>query len=400
VRGVTDCPPDSRRPRLGELIGVAVIVFVVIMGTAKIEPSAAERPVDALAFVCGIGAALSLLLWRRSPLVMVAIVATAIFTYLARSYPPGPALLPGPVSLVLLGFTAKRSAAWTGALVVWAAVTLGLTIGDGRGDRLALAAVGWTLAAVLAGQLLAARRERTRVERERTRMAEHQAVTDERLRIAQDLHDSVAHAMATINVQAGTAAHLLAHRPDKVDATQLESSLVTIRRASAEVLDELGAILGVLRRDSGGQVLLQPHVGLEQIGELIDRARADGVHVEGTPLDRLPTASRAVSEAGYRVVQEALSNVRRHARPGAKVRVDVVASPGSGLTIEVVDDGGVAPPAAARQASPRPAPPAPPVHEGFGLIGMRERVEASGGELVARPAEGGGFRVAATWPAP
>ena len=394
---MTDCPQYSRRPRVGELIGVALIVFVVIMGTANIEPSAAERSVDALAFVCGVGAALSLLLWRRYPVVMVGIVATAIFTYLARSYPPGPALLPGPLSLVLLGFRAKRAIAWTGALVVWAAVMLGLTVGHGRGDRLALAAVGWTLAAVLAGQLLAAHREKIRAERERRNMAARQAATDERLRIAQDLHDSVAHAMATINVQAGTAAHLLAHRPDKLDAAQLQSSLVTIRKASAEVLDELGVILGVLRRDSGAQAPRQPQVGLERLGELIDRARADGLDVNVTPLDGVPTPARSISEVGYRVVQEALSNVRRHARSGAKVSVELLASAGGGLTVEVFDDGGVVPVAVAHQPA---AKAAPPVNEGFGLIGMRERVEATGGDLAAGPVDGGGFRVVATWPAP
>ena len=151
---------------------------------------------------------------------MVGIVAAAS-TYFARSYPPGPALLPGPISLVLLGLRRRRRG--TGAIVMWAAVTLGLTVGDG-GDQLALAAVGWTLAAVFAGQLVAARRERIVADRERRRLTEYQAVTDERLRIAQDLHDSVAHAMATINVQAGTAAHLLARRPDEIDQQQLATA--------------------------------------------------------------------------------------------------------------------------------------------------------------------------------
>ena len=244
---MTERPEFSRRTHVAELIAVAAIVFVIVMGTAHIEPEGAERGVDALAYVCGIGGALSLLLWRRAPAVMVGIVAVAIFTYFARSYPPGPALLPGPISLVLLGLRAKRAVAWTGAIVMWAAVTLGLTVGDGRGDRLALAAVGWTLAAVFAGQLVAARRERIVADRERRRLTEYQAVTDERLRIAQDLHDSVAHAMATINVQAGTAAHLLARRPDQIDQQQLGTALTAIRTASAEVLDELGAILGLLR---------------------------------------------------------------------------------------------------------------------------------------------------------
>jgi signal transduction histidine kinase len=394
---VIDSLDYSRRPRVGELIADAVIVFVVIMGTTNIDPSGAERSVDALAYVCGIGAALALLLWRRFPFVMIGVVATAIFTYLARSYPPGPALLPGPLSLVLLGLRARRPVAWAGALVVWASVALGLLVGDGRGDALAVAAVGWALAAVLAGQLIAARGEKVRAERERKRMADRQAATDERLRIAQDLHDSVAHAIATINVQAGTAAHLLAHRPDKLDTPQLESALVTIRKASAEVLDELGAILGVLRRESGGAAPRQPQVGLDRIGELIERARADGFVVSVSPLDELPPLPRAVSEAAYRVVQEALSNVRRHARPEAHVRVDVRVSDQGRLTVEVFDDGGAVPASVARQPSTKAAQP---LQEGFGLIGMRERVEASGGQLEAGPVDRGGFRVVATWPAP
>src|SRR6186997_2669694 len=260
VFDVTERPEFSRRTHVAELMAVAVIVLVVIMGTAHIDPTGAERAMDALAYVCGIGAALSLLLWRRAPLAMLALVASAIFVYLARGYPPGPALMPGPISLVLLGMRERRPVAWSGALIMLAAVTGGLLIGDGRGDRLALAAIGWTLAAVFAGQLIAARRDHVVAEREQRRLAEHQAVTDERLRIAQDLHDSVAHAMATINVQAGTAAHLLARRPDQIDQQQLGAALSAIRTASAEVLDELGAILGLLRSgaDPTSAAALQP----------------------------------------------------------------------------------------------------------------------------------------------
>ncbi len=387
-----DRPEFSRRTRAFELVAVAALVFVIVMGTAHIDPAGAERGADVLAFVCGIGAALSLLLWRRQPLAMVAIVATAIFVYFARAYPPGPALLPGPISLVLLGLRAKRTVAWAGALLMWAAVTLGLAIGDGRGDRLALAAVGWTLSAVLAGQLVAARRDRVVGERERRRLADRQAVTDERLRIAQDLHDSVAHAMATINVQAGTAAHLLANRPDRVDPVQLQASLEAIRSASGEVLDELGVILGLLRRDAdnGEGPPLQPQVGLDRIDELVARVRADGFDVTYTAGDRLTTLPVPISAAAYRVVQEALSNVRRHAGADARIRIDAERAADGALRVEVVDDGGGGVPASV------PASVAP-VTEGFGLVGMRERVESTGGRLVTGPQPGGGFRVLATW---
>src|SRR6476620_1318597 len=166
VLDVTERPEFPRRTHAAELIAVAVIVFVVLLGTAHIDPQGAERSMDALAYICGIGAALSLLLWRRAPLAMLALVASAIFVYLARGYPPGPALMPGPISLVLLGMRERRAVVWSGALVMLAAVTGGILIGDGRGDRLALAAIGWTLAAVFAGQLIAAQRERIVVDRE------------------------------------------------------------------------------------------------------------------------------------------------------------------------------------------------------------------------------------------
>jgi signal transduction histidine kinase len=397
VIDVTERPEFSRRTQVGELLAVAVVVFVVIMGTAHIDPEGAERAMDALAYVCGIGAALSLLLWRRAPLAMLTVVAAAIFVYLARGYPPGPALMSGPISLVLLGMRERRAVAWSGALVMLAAVTGGLLIGEGRGDRLALAAIGWTLAAVFAGQLIAARRDRIVAERERRQIAEHQAVTDERLRIAQDLHDSVAHAMATINVQAGTAGHLLARRPDQIDQQQLGAALSAIRTASAEVLDELGAILGLLRggADPTSATALQPQVGLERLGDLVARARADGLTVTVVGGDAAAALPRPISIAAYRVLQEALSNVRRHAAAGARVDVRVTAGDGD-IRLDVVDDGG-AMPAAAVIPGGRRVPV--PIQEGFGLVGMRERVVATGGRLEAGPVTGGGFKVVAEWPA-
>lgn len=393
---MTERSEISRRTHVAEVIAVTVIVLVVIMGTAHIDPEGAERAMDALAYMCGIGAALSLLLWRRAPLAMLALVAGAIFVYLARGYPPGPALLPGPISLVLLGMRERRLVAWSGALVMLAAVTGGLLLGDGRGDRLALAAIGWTLAAVFAGQLIAARRDRIAADRERRQIAEHQAITDERLRIAQDLHDSVAHAMATINVQAGTAAHLLARRPEEIDQQQLGAALTAIRTASGEVLDELGAILGLLRggADPTSASALSPQLGLERLDDLVTRARADGLTVSVHGTDLTATLPRPVSTAAYRVVQEALSNVRRHAAPGARVDVHVAVD-APGTRVEVIDDGGVlpVPVAAGARTAGRTG-----VKEGFGLVGMRERVAATGGRLEAGPV-GGGFKVVAEWPA-
>jgi signal transduction histidine kinase len=380
-------PAGLRRPMVISLIGVAVVITVIIVGTSHVEREGTERAANAGAYVLGIGAALSLLLWRRRPLVMIGVVAAALFTYLAAAYPPGPVLMTGPISLVLLGIRVPRVQALLGAAVMACAVIAGSLIGDARAG-IVIAAAGWSLAAVFAGELGGARRERVHAERERRRMAERQAITDERLRIAQDLHDSVAHAMATINVQAGAASHLLHRQPDRLDPQQIHTALDAIRSASSEVLDELGAILGLLRRDPerGEQAApRQPQHGVDRLGDLVERARADGIAVT---LDVSSSLPAPISTTAYRVVQEALSNVRQHAGAGASVTVTVAAGD-DGVTVSVIDDGGRVPARVAARATP-----------GFGLVGMRERVESTGGTLIAGPTHSGGFSVVARWGSP
>lgn len=203
-------------------------------------------------------------------------------------------------------------------------------------------------------------------------------MTTERLRIAQDLHDSVAHAMTTINVQAGVAAHLMEQQPEQVG-----EALEAIRLASGSALDELGAILGYLREE--GVAPRAPAGEQEQISDLTERARADGLQV--TVTGNVGTLPGPIGSAAYRVVQEALTNTRRHAGAGAKVDVAVRSDPVGWLEVAVRDDGG--------------SGPAPPSNNntgtGFGLIGMRERVESTAGHLETGPAEPRGFQVIATW---
>ena len=207
------------RTRLGirgsDVVLAVVVLGIVLLGTAHIEASGSERPVDALAVACGVVAASALVLWRRFPLPMVGVVAAAMFVYLARDYPGGPALLPGPVALALVGFRTRRAVGFGVAAFVAVAVFVGRWIGEGHLDVMAIVGTGWSFAAVFAGQLVATRSERIAADRERADLHERQVIADERLRIAQDLHDSVAHAMATINVQSGVAAHLLERRPEQ-----------------------------------------------------------------------------------------------------------------------------------------------------------------------------------------
>jgi signal transduction histidine kinase len=327
--------------------------------------------------------------WRRWP-VVVGIVATTTAVYVGRGYAGGPALLPGPLALLALGYAAPRRVGWIAAAgyIVTAAVAR-LVFGDADLTQL-LVLVGWASAAVLAGQAIAARAERTASERERRAHAQEQALANERLRIARDLHDSVAHAIATINVQSGVAAHLIDRDP-----AQAARALEAIRGASSDALDELTAILSVLRSGAEDEAAPRAPIGtLGTIGELVARARSDGLVVDAAVHGDVDTLASSVSSAAYRVVQEALTNTRRHAGSSARAAVDVAVGGHGALTIRIRDDGGAGPPA---DATPTEVPFSEVPSSGLGLVGMRERVEATGGTLLAHPRPGGGFEVVAAW---
>jgi signal transduction histidine kinase len=200
---------------------------------------------------------------------------------------------------------------------------------------------------------------------------------DERLRIAREVHDVVAHAMVAINVQAGVAAHLI-----EQDTEQARSALQHIKRTSGEALTDLRATLGVLR-DPDQAAPVGPAAGLEDLGAVADRLRAAGVEV-AMEIDSSGTVPAPVHSASYRIVQEALTNVLRHA--GASSVSVVVRADGEALTILVEDDG----------TGPAGAPDG--AGAGAGVRGMRERAEALGGTLEAGPRAERGWRVEATLP--
>jgi signal transduction histidine kinase len=359
------------------------VVFVVLVGTAHLPVDEGERSIDAVAYLCGVVGAVALAFWRRSSVVVVGVVAITTAVYWARDYPGGPALLPGPLALLLVGYAASRRAGWIAATgfvvisilarVLFAEVTLVET----------LILVGWAAAALLAGQALAARGERAAAQRQRATHEGEQAVANERLRIARDLHDSVAHAMSTINVQSGVAAHLL-----DSDPTQAKAALEAIRAASSDALDELTAILAAMR-EPDGSIPLSPLPTLADIGELVERASSDGLPVTATVHGDLTRVGPTVSAAAFRVIQEGLTNTRRHAGPGAHTNVAIDVGDRGALSVRVSDDGG----SRARSATRGTNTPT----GGFGLLGMRERVESTGGKLDARARPEGGFEVAADW---
>jgi signal transduction histidine kinase len=244
-------------------------------------------------------------------------------------------------------------------------------------------------AAWFIGDSVAARRRYVaglaeQAERERAAEAERarQGVREERVRIARELHDVIAHTLTVITVQAGVGRRLMEKRPEQA-GTALESIELIGRTAQ----DELRVVLGLLRGEEPEAAALAPAPGLVDLKEL-----ADTVHASGTPVElRASGTDRQLSPAleltVYRVVQEALTNVVRHA-PGARATVDVAVS-ATQIRLEVSDDGGTSGGAPARPVIPG---------TGHGIVGMRERIGAFGGWLVAEPLAGGGFHVLAKVP--
>ena len=216
-------------------------------------------------------------------------------------------------------------------------------------------------------------------ERTSDEVARRRAV-EERLRIARELHDSLTHSISVIQVQAGVAVHLARKRGEDVPP-----ALLAIQEAGADAVRELRATLGVLRSEEDGD-----GSGLSQLDSLVARAQAAGLPVTVTVTGAQRPLAPEVDQAAYRIVQEALTNVGRHAglAGGDQVSASVhLHYTPAALSIQVDDDGTRAG-TGTRLAAP-----------GLGLIGMRERVTALGGQLHAGPRDGGGFRVRAEFPA-
>jgi signal transduction histidine kinase len=382
------------RPLLTDgLLALAVYAFshgsLALSGTT-VPGQTLWRPLDWLGYLLLAAGPLALVVRRRWPVPVLLVVVAVAVAYSARTYPEGGMGFAVFVALYTVAVTAERR--WLVAAAGVLAVVLGVfseavLYADTMfpGEPVYVSVV--TLSAVLLGEAVRNRRAyvaqlRDRAERaERTREEEaRRRVDEERLRIARELHDVVSHSMGVISVQAGVAAHLLERRPDKA-----AKALATIRQASDEALGELHAMLGVLRQPDGdGRAPLAPAPGLAQLGALVAQAEGAGlqvaVAVDGG-VGRLPPS---VDLACYRIVQESLTNVVRHA--GAHHASVTVKAAGDALVVEVADDGA----GAATNGSGNGA--------GQGIVGMRERVLALGGTLEAGPSPGGGFRVRARLP--
>ncbi|XIG78456.1 two-component sensor histidine kinase [Streptomyces sp. SGAir0957] len=326
-----------------------------------------------------------LLLWRhRHPVPVAFATVVCASVYLGAGYPYGPVFVTVALACFAAIVAGRRWAAWSAVGLLW----LGHLLiahwlyaylppsGDGPrpwGQEGIVAA--WVLAVVAVAELVRVRRqqrEQARAERER---AARRRADEERLRIARELHDVLAHSISVINVQAGVGLALLDSDPE-----QARTALTTIKDASKEALGEVRQVLDTLR--APGAAPRAPAPGLDRLPELVEQAATAGLTVDVQADGERPPLSPGADLAAFRIVQEALTNVVRHSE-SRRAQVQLAYHYAS-LTLTVDDDG--------------PSSHAEAGGSGNGLAGMRERAAALGGTIEAGPRPDGGFRVVAELP--
>lgn len=349
-------------------------------GIALVDPPPAEALLTLALAVIG---PLLLLGARRFPGPVVALASAAAALDLLvgdNGAPPYMALAFAIVGAVVRG---ARVWAWVSIAVSWVA-TLSLAIGFGfqhwTPGRIAATTLGILVVFGL-GEVFRARRERAAEFLRRERENRQREVRAERVRIARELHDVLAHSLSQINVQAGVGLHLMDRQPDKA-----AEALASIKETSKSALDEVRAVLGVLRAEGAIEpsAPLVPEPDLDRLPGLVASVSAHGLPVQ--LVDRLEHAAipKPVQLALYRIAQESLTNAQRHAVEAS--RIDVTLEREEGLLRLEVSDDGLTPIAPASESG------------GRGLLGMRERAELLSGRLSAGPAPGRGFRVVAEIP--
>jgi len=408
-------------PRDLAMAAAFMAVFLLTAHKWADTPVSSHRTVDTTGYVLLGTIAAGMLIRRWAPLPLLAAQSLLVGTFVACGYPHGPYF----IAIAVTGITVGRTTDRRRAAVAAAGTTVLIATGELTSYYSGYVDGGWNLTVGLAASVLAGslpivagaligehRAWRAKAEEETTR----RLVDDERLRMAREVHDVVGHSLSIISLQAGVALHVLDRRPE-----QAQISLEAIRRTAIEALDELRATLALTRaaRPRTGQpdeecpstgtapaqrapatqraavsatpqaaapgVGRTPLTGLGRLPGLLAEIRLCGIPVDAVtsgPLDTLPAD---VDLAAYRIVQESLTNVLRHAA-ASLVTIEVTVGDGT-LSIDVAD---CADPPAARRAVP----------PGHGLTGLRERAEELGGRLTAGPSPGGGWRVRAQLPVP
>jgi signal transduction histidine kinase len=381
---------NGRRHRRGPAIGTAIVagVFHVVGARDAAAHGMVYRPLDLLAYTILLIGPAVLSFRGRAPVVALAVATPAS---LAFSLVAAPRWMYVVATIVALFTTVKKGRGPAGFGIVAAGYLAYFLLTDVFGDRLGLnpgVHPGLKELLVLAGTLAvtmflgsaAKAQSEHRVEAMKTRAERAKAVaeqerrqaSEERLRMARELHDVLGHHLSLINVQAGVGLHLMDNQPE-----QAREALAAIKTASSEALREVRAVLGVLRPEEE-VAPRQPPLGLDRLDELTGSA---GLPVTTTTSGAPRPLPAEVDRAAYRIVQEALTNVRRHAPADAKAEVTVSYAPDS-LILTIRNDG---------VAVVGPG-------EGSGIAGMRARAEALGGSIQAEPLDGGGFSVTARIP--
>jgi signal transduction histidine kinase len=387
----------QRQPaRWGNLVADEVLAAVLAVALPAVTYFAAQhqpghRPFDAGAAAL-VSASAVVLAWRqRYPVAVLALASAITFSYFVIGYADGPIWLALLVAYYTAATRGHRLAAAIAAVAgfgffPWLDYLLrngpmpsmaGLAALANATNAAGLAGFGAYLLVMLgAGEIARIRRERAAAAaRFRAEEARRRA-TEERLRIARELHDSLGHYLSLISVQSGVALNLNQHLPE-----QARASLTAVKQASKDALGELRSVLGILRTDADSAPH-SPAPALGRLNDLVAHASAAGLEVRAEIEGGFRPLPFGVDAAGYRIVQEALTNVTRHAGPGtATVRVTYGEDD---LTVQVDDDGR--------------GPAGEYRDSGNGIAGMRERVAALGGQFSAGPRPGGGFRVHAQLP--
>jgi signal transduction histidine kinase len=380
ARWVSRAPSWSRRLSLRRDLALPLVVLAVqLIGAAaggeKLTVFSHPRPLGALDWVLLVVGPVALVARRWHPVAVLWVTLAATL--------PAPWLAHGSflVAFFVAVIRGRRYQAWlalaAGVLwTVWLAPLAYRRAIPPVNDVLLLA--GWTLALAIAAEATRIRAERVAATRASREIEQRRQESEERLRVARDLHDVIGHNISLINVQASMGLDLMDSQPE-----QARAALSAIKSASKEALGELRTMLTTLRRDDDAAPR-SPAPGLDRLPELIELTRAAGLSVEVEIAGTAPPLPAAVHLAAYRIIQESLTNVARHAgQAQATVRVTY---DNADVHVEIDDDGTA------------PAGGAAAIGTGSGITGMRERAAGVGGDLSAGFRPGGGFRVAARLP--
>ncbi len=368
------------RPEVMDPFLAAVFLAAAVASTAATHagtPDVPYEPRNAFAFTLIVLSTVPYAARRRAPLPVFIVATTALVVLSANGYAEGVLPLVALVGAYTVGAHRPVREALIAAVVMMVSLVT-LFLSDSRNFGASDLAFNAALfgATILAGWNVQSRRLRLQALERGHEEAARRAASDERLRIAQELHDVVAHSLGVIAVQAGVGSHVL-----DTDPEEARRALDHIAQTSRSSLAEIRRLLGVVRGRDGAPGY-GPAPGLADLPRLVDDVRHAGLDVDLELDDDLGDLPAGISLAAYRIVQESLTNTLRHAH-AVHASVRLAATP-TGLVIEVLDDGR--------------APSGPAGHDGHGLIGMRERTALYGGSIETGPRAGGGYRVAAVLP--